>query len=139
MKLYIDTNDWWIGYYRGDTHHYVCPLPTLVIRWRMRSSLPASPLTVAGERPAVHRPHCVDHQTVRCAPGTGEDVSETRARLIVTIREADGQVTNVDRDIEWHRQSDDPASFEAAVRAAVLTASADVIRAVKAIHGEGPG
>lgn len=33
MKIYIDTNDWWIGYYRGDTHHYACPLPCLVIRW----------------------------------------------------------------------------------------------------------
>ena len=31
---YFDLNDWWIGYYRGDRHHYVCPLPTLVIRWR---------------------------------------------------------------------------------------------------------
>lgn len=36
MKVYIDTNDWWIGYYRGDTHHYVCPLPTVVIRWTRR-------------------------------------------------------------------------------------------------------
>jgi hypothetical protein len=34
VKVYIDTRDWWIGYYRGDTHHYVCPLPTVVIRWR---------------------------------------------------------------------------------------------------------
>lgn len=33
MKFYIDTNDWWIGYYRGPNHHYVCPLPTTVIRW----------------------------------------------------------------------------------------------------------
>lgn len=37
MKVYIDTNDWWIGYYRGDTHHYVCPLPCVVIRWNRRS------------------------------------------------------------------------------------------------------
>ncbi len=34
MSVYFDFNDWWVGYYRGDTHHYVCPLPTLVIRWR---------------------------------------------------------------------------------------------------------
>lgn len=33
MKIYLDRNDWWIGYYRGDTHHYVCILPTVVIRW----------------------------------------------------------------------------------------------------------
>lgn len=32
-RVYIDRRDWWVGYYRGDTHHYVCPLPTVVIRW----------------------------------------------------------------------------------------------------------
>ena len=34
--IYIDTADWWIGYYRGPTHHSVCPLPTLVLRWQRR-------------------------------------------------------------------------------------------------------
>lgn len=29
----------WIGYYRGPNHHYVCPLPTLVIRWTRKSAL----------------------------------------------------------------------------------------------------
>jgi hypothetical protein len=38
MKIYIDSNDWWVGYYRGDTHHYVCLLPTVVIRWRRKVS-----------------------------------------------------------------------------------------------------
>lgn len=33
IKIYFDSRDWWVGYYRGDTHHYICPLPTLVIRW----------------------------------------------------------------------------------------------------------
>lgn len=33
MKIYIDTRDWWIGWYRGDRFHYVCPLPAVVIRW----------------------------------------------------------------------------------------------------------
>jgi hypothetical protein len=33
MKIYFDPADWWIGYYRGPNHHYVCPLPTLVVRW----------------------------------------------------------------------------------------------------------
>ena len=32
MKVYIDTADWWLGYYRGPNHHYVCPLPTAVSR-----------------------------------------------------------------------------------------------------------
>ena len=36
MKIYIDTNDWWVGYYRGEHYHFVCPLPTLVIRWSRR-------------------------------------------------------------------------------------------------------
>lgn len=31
--IYFDFRDWWVGYYRGDTHHYVCLLPTLVLRW----------------------------------------------------------------------------------------------------------
>ena len=34
VTLYRDRNDWWIGYYRGDQHHYVCLVPTVVIRWR---------------------------------------------------------------------------------------------------------
>lgn len=33
MKIYFDFRDWWIGYYRGEHFHFVCPLPTLVIRW----------------------------------------------------------------------------------------------------------
>ena len=37
MSVYFDFRDWWVGYYRGETHHYVCPLPTLVIRWSRRS------------------------------------------------------------------------------------------------------
>jgi hypothetical protein len=36
MKIYIDLRDWWIGYYRGDTHHHVCIVPTVVIRWPRR-------------------------------------------------------------------------------------------------------
>lgn len=33
MRIYIDTADWWIGWYRGPNHHYVCVIPTVVIRW----------------------------------------------------------------------------------------------------------
>lgn len=36
VALYVDTRDWWIGYYRGQHNHYVCPLPTVVIRWARR-------------------------------------------------------------------------------------------------------
>lgn len=34
MKVYFDFDDWWVGYYRGSQYHFVCPLPTIVIRWR---------------------------------------------------------------------------------------------------------
>lgn len=36
VKIYFDFRDWWIGYYRSDANHYVCLLPTLVIRWRRK-------------------------------------------------------------------------------------------------------
>jgi hypothetical protein len=36
MRIYFDFNDWWIGYYRGPHAHFVCPLPTIVIRWPRR-------------------------------------------------------------------------------------------------------
>jgi hypothetical protein len=35
-KVYIDTADWWVGWYRGPGHHYVCLLPCVVIRWKRR-------------------------------------------------------------------------------------------------------
>jgi hypothetical protein len=34
LVIYIDRDDWWIGYYRGPNNHYVCLLPTIVVRWR---------------------------------------------------------------------------------------------------------
>jgi hypothetical protein len=34
LSVYRDTNDWWIGWYRGEEHHYVCLIPTIVIRWK---------------------------------------------------------------------------------------------------------
>jgi hypothetical protein len=37
VKVYFDFNDWWVGYYRGPNHHYVCPLPTVVVRWKRRT------------------------------------------------------------------------------------------------------
>jgi hypothetical protein len=33
IRIYFDFHDWWVGYYRGSDYHFVCPLPTLVIRW----------------------------------------------------------------------------------------------------------
>jgi hypothetical protein len=33
MNLHIDIRDWWIGYYRGEHHHYVCVLPCVVLSW----------------------------------------------------------------------------------------------------------
>lgn len=37
VQVYFDRRDWWVGYYRGSSHHYVCLLPTLVIRWPDRN------------------------------------------------------------------------------------------------------
>jgi hypothetical protein len=36
VSVYIDTADWWIGYYKGSNYHFVCPLPTVVVRWPRR-------------------------------------------------------------------------------------------------------
>jgi hypothetical protein len=36
LRLYLDPRDWWVGYYRGEEHHYLCVLPTLVLRWDRR-------------------------------------------------------------------------------------------------------
>lgn len=36
VKVYRDPADWWVGYYRGPHHGYVCLLPTIVIRWVAR-------------------------------------------------------------------------------------------------------
>jgi hypothetical protein len=49
MKTYLDFHDWWIGYYRGDSHHYVCPLPTVVIRWDRRAAALDSPPDEVGD------------------------------------------------------------------------------------------
>lgn len=34
--VYLEPRDVWVGYYRGDRHHYVCLLPCVVIRWARR-------------------------------------------------------------------------------------------------------
>lgn len=36
INIYIEPRDRWIGYFRGDDYHYVCPLPCVVIRWGRR-------------------------------------------------------------------------------------------------------
>lgn len=38
MSVYIDTNDWWIGAYRGPNHWYICVVPCVVIRWSRREA-----------------------------------------------------------------------------------------------------
>lgn len=45
VSVGIEPADWWIGYYRGDSHHYVCPLPCIVIRWARAADLPVGALT----------------------------------------------------------------------------------------------
>ena len=36
VNVYIDVRDCWVGYYRGQHHHYVCLFPTVVIRWHRK-------------------------------------------------------------------------------------------------------
>jgi hypothetical protein len=36
MRIYIDTNDQWIGRYRGPNHNYICIIPCIVIRLRRK-------------------------------------------------------------------------------------------------------
>lgn len=36
VRIYFDFRDWWVGYYRGEHYHFVCLIPTLVIRWPQR-------------------------------------------------------------------------------------------------------
>lgn len=43
LAAYFDFRDWWVGYYRGPHHHYVCPLPCLVVRWQHRGKTGALP------------------------------------------------------------------------------------------------
>jgi len=33
LRVYFEPRDWWIGVYVAVGYVYVCPLPTLVIRW----------------------------------------------------------------------------------------------------------
>lgn len=33
VTIYVEPRDLWVGYFRGPRHHYVCLLPTVVIRW----------------------------------------------------------------------------------------------------------
>lgn len=40
VSIYLDFRDWRVGCYRGDTHHYACPLPCVVIRWDRRNQWP---------------------------------------------------------------------------------------------------
>lgn len=38
LRAYFDKRNWWIGYRRTAFHRYICPLPTVVIRWPLRWS-----------------------------------------------------------------------------------------------------
>lgn len=36
VRVHLDWRDWWVGWYRGDTHNYVCIVPCVAIVWRRR-------------------------------------------------------------------------------------------------------
>lgn len=54
MKIYFDFNDWWVGYYRGPNHHYICPIPTVVIRIVRSNPWDCTCMTNPGDRCAFH-------------------------------------------------------------------------------------
>ncbi len=54
MRVYFDFNDWWIGYYRGPNHHYVCPVPSVVLRWQRKSPWDCTCMTDPGRTCPVH-------------------------------------------------------------------------------------
>lgn len=74
MKVYRDPNDLWVGYYRGPNYHYVCVLPTLVIRWVRRRR--AMVFTAAAD-PAPHRPMMVGDLWIDLLSGTDSIVMKT--------------------------------------------------------------
>lgn len=39
LRVYIEPRDLWIGVYVARDAVYVCPLPTIVIRWRRRQTI----------------------------------------------------------------------------------------------------
>lgn len=36
FRVEVEPRDVWVGYYRSDTRHHVCPLPCLVVSWWRR-------------------------------------------------------------------------------------------------------
>ena len=39
LRVFIDTRDWWVGYYRSYDYHYVILIPTVVIRWDKKNKV----------------------------------------------------------------------------------------------------
>jgi hypothetical protein len=56
VVLYFEPRDWWVGYYRGDSHHYVCLLPTVVIRWPRRLTTHPCPPSDTGGTETIGAP-----------------------------------------------------------------------------------
>lgn len=52
LSVYLEPRDWWIGVYVAPGAVFVCPLPTLVIRWQRRPR-PISPARWAAARRAI--------------------------------------------------------------------------------------
>lgn len=45
INVYFDVHDWWVGYYMGVNAHFVCLLPTVVIRIRRKHARSIPPIT----------------------------------------------------------------------------------------------
>lgn len=92
MKVYIELRDWWIGYYRGDTHHYVCPAAV------HRHPVEATPAPMG----ATDRPHPVRRRCCVSYPRGRTTMSDWLAELIDDARErATEMMSGLRETQEW--------------------------------------
>jgi hypothetical protein len=84
--VYHDPHDWWIGYYRGPDDNYVCPLPTIVVRWP-RKGVNEEP---ASSRKASTTTRLVSVATERCRNCSQGTCADDPARSPTAPYSADG-------------------------------------------------
>lgn len=89
--VYFDLRDWWVGYYRGDGHHYVLILPTLVVRW-VRTPSPVERLAELARQmsvpPEVLGLPTANHWSALLPAGTSVEEEAIRADERAKVSEA---------------------------------------------------
>src|SRR3954468_19167615 len=112
MRVYIDTRDWWVGYYRGANHHYICPLPCLVVRiprWANSTLQIRHAMTAAVHLPPPHR------KAGRAVPITLEELVSDAPAAIAATDWADPRDAFSTQSYLRHLQSTLPASHQLAL------------------------